>query len=82
MNKVQTKSALVDGLADDRCFVYLSIRINVLCSGVIVSGVCFFFVVVMNKIEMNLELIFCICVCYIVLFMFCLCFDFPFSLFS
>ena len=44
----QTKSALVDGLVDDRCFVYLSIRINVLCSGVIVSGVCFFFVVVMT----------------------------------
>lgn len=82
MNKVQTKSALVDGLADDRCFVYLSIRINVLCSGVIVSGVCFFFVVVMTIYGMNLRLTFCIFGYYIDLFMFCLCFDFPFSLFS
>lgn len=42
MNKVQTKSALVDGLVDDRCFVYLSIRINVLCSGGDCIGSLFF----------------------------------------
>lgn len=42
------KSAFIGSLADGRCFIYLSIRINVLCPGVIVSGVCFFFVVVMN----------------------------------
>ena len=62
MNKVQTKSALVDGLVDDRCFVYLSIRINVLCSGVIVSGVCFFFVVVIILI--------CSCFVCVLIFLF------------